>query len=327
MLLPASMGASAVILFVMPHAPIARPWAFAGGHLISAFTGITCAHWIGDANLAASVSVALSIFLMQLARCLHPPGGASAILPVLGGETVRALGYQFLLTPFALNLAAMILLNFVYRRWFFTPKPVMPQAEIKSAERLGIDREDLRAALASVKEFVDVEEEALREIFNLAGAKAFHRHFGDTTAAQVMTENPVTVEFGTGLEEAWALMITHKIKALPVVDRGRFVIGIITEADFMRHVQSKSLGAVNSRLKSLLKPSPGVTSRKPEVVGQIMTAHPLTALETDTLPELARLLTERGIHQAPIVDSRGKLLGILTQTDLIAALYRTLIRI
>ncbi len=71
----ASMGASAVILFAMPHSPVARPWPLVGGHLISASVGILCARWIPQLWVAAAVAVGLSIFAMHLARCLHPPGG------------------------------------------------------------------------------------------------------------------------------------------------------------------------------------------------------------------------------------------------------------
>jgi len=132
------------------------------------------------------------------------------------------------------------------------------------------------------------------------------------------------VEFGTELEDAWALMQQHRIKALPVIDRGRHVIGIVTQSDFFRHARAREFSSLGGKLKALLKASPTVTSHKPEVAGQIMTAPAITAAENQQLPELARLLTERGIHQVPIVDERNKLVGLITQTDLIAALYRSM---
>jgi len=74
----------------------------------------------------------------------------------------------------------------------------------------------------------------------------------------------------------------------------------------------------------LIRPTTTVTSNKPEVVGQIMTSPSITAGDAQPLAELARLLTERGIHQLPVVDGRNKLVGMITQTDLIAALYRSM---
>jgi CBS domain-containing membrane protein len=175
-----------------------------------------------------------------------------------------------------------------------------------------------------MNQFVDVGERELNEIYNLAAARAFSRGVGEITAAEVMTPAPWTVEFGTELEDAWALMREHSIKALPVIDRGHHVIGILTQSDFFRHARGEPLRSLGGKLRALLKPSPTVTSQKPEVVGQLMSAPPLTAFDTQHLADLARLLTERGAHQIPIIDARFKLVGMLTQTDLIAALYRSM---
>ena len=147
----ASMGASAVILFAMPHSPVAKPWSLVGGHFISASVGILCARWIPHLWAAAALAVGLSIFAMHLARCLHPPGGASALIPVLGGESVKALGFQFLLTPLSLNLAVMLAISLAYQRLLLPkPLPLAPQTGLsggRPTERLGIQSDDLRAAL------------------------------------------------------------------------------------------------------------------------------------------------------------------------------------
>lgn len=326
-ILLASMGASAVILFAMPHSPVAKPWALIGGHFISSTIGILCAQWIAPTWAAAASAVGLSIFAMHLARCLHPPGGASALIPVIGGESVKALGFQFLLTPLALNVLVMLLISLAYQH-FLLPKPG-PQASPagtapKPMERLGIQAEDIHAALADMDEFIDIGERELNTIYNLAAARAFRRGFGESSAAQIMTPDPLAVEFGTDLEEAWTLMRQHKIKALPVIDRGRHVIGILTLSDFFRHARAEQFRSLGVKLRDLLRQSTTVTSDKPEVVGQIMASPAITAGQGQDLAGLARLLTERGIHQIPIVDGRNKLVGLITQTDLIAALYRSL---
>jgi len=139
-----------------------------------------------------------------------------------------------------------------------------------------------------------------------------------------MTPQPLTAEFGDDLESVWQLMQREGIRALPVVDRGRHVIGMVTLKDFFRHARADSFDSLSARLKVLLLPSPRVTSTKPEVVGQIMTAPAITARQDVHIAELARLLCEHGIHQVPIVDERGKLVGLVTQSDLIAALYRSI---
>ena len=109
MLVIASMGASAVLLFAAPHGAMSQPWPVFGGHMVSALIGVTCARWLGDEPmLAASLAVALSIAAMYSLRCLHPPGGATALYAVLGGETVHALGYGYLFSPVLLNVVVLL---------------------------------------------------------------------------------------------------------------------------------------------------------------------------------------------------------------------------
>lgn len=66
----------------------------------------------------------------------------------------------------------------------------------------------------------------------------YQRTLGDLRCEEVMSRSPHAVEFGSSLSEAWGLMRRHRIKALPVVDRARRVVGIITMADFLKHAQS-----------------------------------------------------------------------------------------
>ncbi len=115
--LMASMGASAVLIFAVPGTQMARPWAFCCGHVVSAFVGVSCSLLIGDLVLAAALAVSISIFLMSYLRCLHPPGGAAAMIPIVSGESVAAMGYSFLLIPVGINVLVMLLFSLAYFRW------------------------------------------------------------------------------------------------------------------------------------------------------------------------------------------------------------------
>ena len=124
MLAIASMGSSAVLLFAAPHGAMSQPWPVFGGHMVSALIGVTCARWLGDDTmLTASLAVALSIAAMYSLRCLHPPGGATAMYAVLGGETVHALGYGYLFSPVLLNVIVLLVVAvafnypFAWRRY------------------------------------------------------------------------------------------------------------------------------------------------------------------------------------------------------------------
>ncbi len=118
-----SMGASAVLIFAAPHSPFAQPWAVLAGHVLSALVGVACWQLIPNPTLAAGLAVGLAIGAMHVARCLHPPGGATALAAVIGGATVHELGYRYALSPIAVNaliiLAVGVAFNyaFAWRRY------------------------------------------------------------------------------------------------------------------------------------------------------------------------------------------------------------------
>lgn len=121
--LVASMGASAVLAFVLPASPLAQPWPVIGGHLSAAAIGLGCHMLPGPGWLSASLAVGLAVAAMSLLRCLHPPAGGTAVLTALASPAVAALGWQFLLTPLALNLALLTVGAAVYNRLTGHPYP------------------------------------------------------------------------------------------------------------------------------------------------------------------------------------------------------------
>jgi CBS domain-containing membrane protein len=139
-----------------------------------------------------------------------------------------------------------------------------------------------------------------------------------------MTREPVTVRPGTPLREAWLLMRQKKIKALPVVDKSRHVVGIVTVADFMRHADLDQHEGIGSRLRALVRRGGTLhAAAKPEVVGQIMTREVRIASADRFIAELLPLFSEAGHHHIPVLDEERRVVGIITQSDLIRALYRT----
>lgn len=92
--LVASMGASAVLLFAVPHGPLSQPWAVVGGHLVSAVIGVACTHLGLDFVLTSALAVALAITAMYYLRCIHPPGGATALTAVAGGRISTRAGFS-----------------------------------------------------------------------------------------------------------------------------------------------------------------------------------------------------------------------------------------
>ncbi|RYY25403.1 MAG: HPP family protein [Chitinophagaceae bacterium] len=104
-----SFGASAVLVFGATNSPLAQPRNLIFGHLISAFVGVTVNKLFpGHLWLASSLSVSLSIVLMQITKTMHPPGGATALIANIGSEKIKTLGYMYVLSP--VFIGALILL-------------------------------------------------------------------------------------------------------------------------------------------------------------------------------------------------------------------------
>jgi CBS domain-containing membrane protein len=138
----------------------------------------------------------------------------------------------------------------------------------------------------------------------------------------IMTRDVLTVEYGTDLEDAWQLMRGRRIKALPVVDRHKRIIGIISLADFMRHAEvDRSSGELRERLQHLIKRSGTSHTTKPEAVGQIMCAQVRVVSANRSVAELMPLFSEDGHHHIPVIGDDNRLVGIITQSDFVRALY------
>lgn len=84
---------------------------------------------------------------------------------------------------------------------------------------------------------MDIDRDSLEELVRQAQMQAWQRHVGIVRCADVMSRDLVTVEFATPLDEAWTLLHRHRIRPLPVVNRARHVIGVVTRVDFLKHAQ------------------------------------------------------------------------------------------
>lgn len=318
--LVAPMGASAVLIFAAPASPLAQPWAVLGGNTVSALVGTACVLLIPDPALAGAVAVALAIGLMFQLRCLHPPGGASALLMVLTHSS------QFHTTAFPVlfNSALMVLAGMAYNSLTGRPYPHTQAAPASGAVPGGsrFSAADLDTALAHYNQVLDISRDDLEALLHEAESAAYARNMGQLRCVDVMSKDPIAVQFGTPLNDAWELLRKRRIKALPVTDRARRIVGIVTVADFMRSVDLEQHQGIGQRLRALMRRSGRTHSERPEVVGQIMTRKVQVASADRFLIELVPLFSEKGHHHIPIIDGEQRLVGVITQSDLVRSLYR-----
>jgi CBS domain-containing membrane protein len=314
----APMGASAVLVFGVPHSPMAQPWSVVGGNTLSALAGWLCAVMIPDMHLAAACAVALAIAVMFLLGCLHPPGGASALLMVLTRTTDPA----FVLFPVLFDAAALTSAGILYNTLTGRPYPhSLAPSPPSPTQASRFSDADLDAALARFNQVLNVSREDLEQLLNFAEAAAYDRSLGELRCADIMSRDPVTVEYGTPLEEAWTIMRLRRIKALPVIDKARRVIGIVTTADFMRLANLDRRDGIAERLRNAIRNSQASHSDKPEAVGQIMTRQVRVASASQPVTELVSQFSREGHHHLPVIDANQKLVGVITQSDLVRSLY------
>lgn len=170
-----SMGASAVLLFAVPHGALSQPWALFMGHLVSAFVGVSCYLLIPEPVLAAGMAVGISIGAMHVLNCIHPPGGATALAAVIGGPAIHELGYWYLLTPIYFNVLIIFLVAVIFNNAFhwrrypvcmmrFIDEKKLPKEKPPSP----LQEVHIQQAIKDMDIVVDVTAEDLNRLFLLA---------------------------------------------------------------------------------------------------------------------------------------------------------------
>ncbi len=311
----APMGASAVLLFAVPASPLAQPWSIIGGNTLAAFIGVSCSLLIEDRGLAAGFAVGLSIAAMFSLRCLHPPSGAIALTAVLGGPSVQALGYHFVLWPVLLDSLLLLLVALVFNNALRRPYPHVhvehrnphKTRDPLPSQRTGFTPADLDAVLAARGEMLDINKDDLEEILLAAEARVQERALGHIVCADIMSRDIATVTAETSLQEAWQKISHHRITALPVVTPEKRLAGIVSLHDFFVARENELPQALTAQKRVL----------------DIMTPEVVTARPGTGLAELVKLFSDGGLHHLPVVnDDDLTVLGMVTQSDLVAALFR-----
>ncbi|QKT03524.1 HPP family protein [Ectothiorhodospiraceae bacterium 2226] len=165
-LLLSSMGASTVLLFAVPHGALSQPWPLVGGHTLSALGGIGSVALLGDPVLAAPLAVGFAIACMYYLRCMHPPGGATALAAVAAGASGQGIGFVFdpVLASALVLLGVALLFNYPFP-WRRYPAYL---ARHRATARAGVSEEDITYALEHVGSFVDVTPEDMADLYRLA---------------------------------------------------------------------------------------------------------------------------------------------------------------
>ncbi|MBA6090347.1 HPP family protein [Pseudomonas monteilii] len=313
------LAASAVLVFAVHSGPLAQPWPVLGSYALAGAVGLAMREGFGPELWVAAAALGISLLVMCLLRCLHPPGGGVAVSAVLADSGLTAMG-DHLLEPVLLNALILVTVAIVYNRLTGVryPKGAVPRKDLHHThdplpgERVGIRSEDLDQALEELGEFVDVTRDELERIILATEQHALQRSLGGITAASVMSRDVQFATPDTTLEQAWKMLVSHHLKTLPVLQHGKLV-GIVSLSDLVGPAMQR--GRFNWR---------GLFGRKAVRMEQVMSRRVVSVSSQHPLERLLPLLCEQGLHCLPVLDA-DQLVGVITQTDLIAGLKRQLL--
>lgn len=110
-----SFGASSVLVYGIIQSPFSQPRNLVGGHLISAFVGVTVHKLAPDIIwIAAPLAVSFAIILMQITKTLHPPGGATALIAIIGSDKIKSLGYMYVISPVLIGVLILLIVALIF---------------------------------------------------------------------------------------------------------------------------------------------------------------------------------------------------------------------
>jgi len=187
---------------------------------------------------------------------------------------------------------------------------------MREEREITLTEEDLYEALREVGTYIDVTPEDLKLLFNLAIRIAKERCLISWIAQDIMTRDVITVRPDTDIYEAGRLMIRHRVSGLPVVDEEGILRGIITEADLLTLTGIPKGHVFNEKVMSYISRR----TSKPKKVANLMTKDVISVTPTTSVRTIAKILYKKRIKRVPVVDIKGKVIGIISRTDILRVL-------
>jgi CBS domain-containing membrane protein len=330
--LVAPFGASSVLLFAVPNSPLAQPWSAIVGNTLGALIGVATCMVVSDPALRIALAVGLTVIAIILCRAVHPPAGAVAMTAAMSPDAVQHLGFWFALAPVATGTAALVVLAMIYARLTGRRYPlrqfVEPNrhgtADAEPAERLGLTEEDLTGILERYRQSFNLGTEDLARLIGAAELQAAAHRTGPLTADDIMSRNLITVGPETRLGEVADLFRRHRFTSLPVVGPDKRFLGVIFQMHLISRARDDAL-RLNRGFAPALKRMLDRERDRPIRAEDIMSVGGPRATSATPIGLLLPLMAEGEVDAVPIL-AQSRIIGIVTRTDLIAALARATVR-
>jgi CBS domain-containing protein len=172
--------------------------------------------------------------------------------------------------------------------------------------------------MKEISGYLDITPGDFKEVYLLAYRQAQERLLRQVTAGEIMTRDVAAVRVDTSLQEVAELMARRGVSGVPVLDAGDRVVGVISEKDFLRSMSSGGItsfmGLVAARLAEGGCQGQSLGGRQ---AADLMSAPAVTVAEDTQVLEIIKLFKEKGINRAPVLDTQGRLTGIVSRGDLL----------
>jgi CBS domain-containing membrane protein len=324
LLLIAPLGATAMLAFAVPSSPLAQPWAALVGNTVAALVGVTVVMVVADPWLALGLSVTLAMIAMMMLRATHPPAAGIALGTVLTADAVREAGFSYAFSPVMLDTALLLSLAVIFNHLtgrvypFRQPVEHAPRPLGDTGLRPVVDSADLTAILQRLRLDANIGAGDLARLIDAAHHQAAEHLFDGVQTAQIMSRNLVTAYPRMPVSQIAALFRQHKVRTLPVVGFDGVFQGFVSETDLIRTLHSPNTKADAGMLSRLLRASRDVAE---PVAADVMQRTVGTVTEVTPLGVLIDLLAEGAQQAVPVLDE-GRLVGLVSRSDLIAALAK-----
>lgn len=330
--LVAPFGASSVLLFAVPNSPLAQPWSAFVGNTVAALIGVSVCLLVPDPSLRIALAVSLAIIAMILCRAVHPPAGAVAMTAAMSPDAIGHLGFWFALAPIAAGTAALIVIAVIYARLTGRRYPFRQfedpnhhgTRDPEPAERLGLSKTELTDILERYRQSFNLGVEDLARLIGAAEIQAAAHHTGPLVASDIMSRNLITVGPETPLTEVAALFKRHKFISLPVTTSDSRFEGVIFQIHLINQARDEAVRQ-NRTFVSALRRLVDREREKPVLARDIMSVSGPQATSNTPMAVLLHMMANEDVDAVPVVE-QGKIVGIVTRTDLIVALARRMSR-
>ncbi|GGM17578.1 hypothetical protein GCM10011534_44490 [Pseudooceanicola nanhaiensis] len=330
--LVAPFGASSVLLFAVPNSPLAQPWSAIVGNTVAALVGVAVCLLVTDPALRIALAVGLAITATILCRAVHPPAGAVAMTAAMSPDAIAHLGFWFALTPIGVGTVSLVLLATLYARLTGRHYPFRQFDDPSNhgtndrnpMERLGLSEEALTGILERYRQSFNLGVEDLARLIGAAELQAATQSSGPLTAEDIMSRGLVTVAPETPLGEIADLFRRHRFTALPVVGADQSFLGVIFQIHLISQAREDALRLDRGFAAAFRRLLDGNRER-PITAADVMSVAGPRASTNTPIAALLPMMSEGDTDAVPVLEY-ARIVGIVTRTDLIAALARSAAR-